>query len=281
MTTPPDNDPHRRWSNVAPLRDDRSQAVLGDLRVSVIMPVLNEAEGLAVTLPLLPRYASEVIVVDGGSADASREVVSEIRPDAAFLEQDGRGKGNALKAGIRVATGDIIVTMDADGSMDPGDIDAAIVLLLEGCHFVKGSRCLPGGGSDDFTAVRKAGNAFLTTVTNRAVGRRFTDITYGFNAYWRAVETLVHDLDEGFEFEIQLAVRAARSGLRTAEVPCYEATRVGGASKLHAVKDGVRILRSIVNEARAGEAHLWHLPDPVRVTGDVDLALIADRDATG
>lgn len=245
------------------------------------MPVLNEAEGLAVTLPLLPQYVSDVIVVDGGSTDASRSVVGEIRPDATFIHQEGRGKGNALKAGIRLATGDIIVTMDADGSMDPHDIDSAIVVLLDGYHFVKGSRCLPGGGSDDFTVVRKAGNAFLTSVTNRAVGRRFTDITYGFNAYWREVETLVHDLDEGFEFEIQLAVRAARSGLRTAEVPCYEATRVGGTSKLHAVKDGVRILRSIVTEARSGSAHHWRLPDPVRVTGDIDLALVADRDATG
>ena len=128
-----------------------------------------------------------------------------------------------------------MVTMDADGSMDPTDINAAIVRLLAGDDFVKGSRCLPGGGSDDFTAVRKAGNSFLTGVSNALVGRHFTDITYGFNAYWRGMSHQIHDLAEGFEFEIQLAVRAARSGLRTSEVACHEATRVGGASKLHAI----------------------------------------------
>jgi glycosyltransferase involved in cell wall biosynthesis len=247
----------------------------------VVLPTLNEVHGLQVTLPGLPSYASEVIVVDGGSTDGSPEVVGQLRPDALLLSQDGRGKGNALKTGIRAATGDIIVTMDADGSMDPGDIHAAVGRLLQGHHFVKGSRCLPGGGSDDFTPVRKAGNSFLTGVANAAVGGRFTDITYGFNAYWREVQGLVGDLAEGFEFEIQLAIRAARSGLRTSEVACHEATRVGGASKLHAVKDGWQILRAILSEARAGEPHRWHLPEPRAAVAEVDFALMANRDAVG
>ncbi len=274
--------PERRRSVVEPLRDRRAFPDLGDLTVTVVFPALDEAEGLEATLPVVPSYVHEVIVVDGGSRDKSLDVVRRLRPNAVVIHQDGRGKGNALKLGIRAATGDIVVTMDCDGSMDPLDINAAIARLLAGDDFVKGSRCLPGGGSDDFTAVRKAGNSFLTGVTNRLVGRHFTDITYGFNAYWREMGHQVHDLAEGFEFEIQLAVRAARSGLRTSEVPCHEATRVGGASKLHAVRDGWRILRSIVHEVRSGHR------SPLRPVAGVfpardlaDTELIVDRDAVG
>lgn len=279
MTITSETHVERRRSDLAPQLGETRESTLGGLTVSVIMPILNEEAGLEATLPHLPRYITEVIVVDGGSTDRSIDVLARIRPDTLLLRQDGRGKGDALKTGIRAATGDIIVTMDADGSMDPRDIDAAMERLLQGDHFVKGSRCLPGGGSDDFTPIRKAGNAFLTGVTNAAVGRKFTDITYGFNAYWRSVEDLVHDLADGFEFEIQLAVRAAQAGLRTSEVACHEATRVGGASKLHAVRDGWRILRSILSEARSGEHHRWHLPEPQSAPGGGEFApsALADR----
>ncbi len=280
MTMTPTTDAVQRGATVVvPLRRARHARRLTTPSVTVVLPVLDEAAGLAATLPLIPDYVTEIIVVDGGSTDASVVVVHEILPDAVVLTQAGRGKGDALKTGIAMAGGDIIVTMDADGSMDPRDIDAAIELLLQGDHFVKGSRCLPGGGSDDFTPVRRAGNAFLTSATNAMVGRRFTDITYGFNAYWREVSPLVEDLADGFEFEIQLAVRATRSGLRTAEVPCHEATRVGGATKLHAFKDGWRILKAIVTEAQSGPRHHWHMPDRLISPGPTDSDLLVDRDA--
>ena len=235
MTITSETHVERRRSDLAPQLGETRESTLGGLTVSVIMPILNEEAGLEATLPHLPRYITEVIVVDGGSTDRSIDVLARIRPDALLLRQDGRGKGDALKTGIRAATGDIIVTMDADGSMDPRDIDAAMERLLQGDHFVKGSRCLPGGGSDDFTPIRK--------------------------------------------FEIQLAVRAAQAGLRTSEVACHEATRVGGASKLHAVRDGWRILRSILSEARSGEHHRWHLPEPQSAPGGGEFApsALADR----
>lgn len=230
-------------------RQAPGRSTLEDFTVSVVMPVLNEVDGVRAVLPHLPDYVDEVIVVDGGSSDGTAEAVRKIRPDARVVPQKGRGKGNALKAGLGLATGDMIVTMDADGSMDPSDIHRALAKLLEGCDFVKGSRSLAGGGSDDFTRIRRAGNAFLTGVSNQLFGKSYTDITYGFNAYWSGVVIDVEELGDGFEFEIQIAVRAAKAGLQIDEVACFESSRVGGTSKLHAVRDGWQILRVLLAEA--------------------------------
>jgi glycosyltransferase involved in cell wall biosynthesis len=220
-----------------------------DVKVSLVIPALNEAEGLAVVLPQIPSLVDEVIVVDGGSVDETLQVIRSLCPSAVRVRQRGRGKGNALKAGLAEATGDIVVTMDADGSMSPADIVPAVGALLDGCDFVKGSRALEGAGSGDFSPLHRMGNWALTTLSNVVFDAGYTDITYGFNAYWRRVMLNAETLSDGFEFEIQAAIRAARSGLSTAEVPCYEAPRSGGASKLSPMKDGWAIARILAVEA--------------------------------
>jgi glycosyltransferase involved in cell wall biosynthesis len=219
------------------------------ISVSLVIPTLNEADGLREILPRLPDLISELIVVDGGSTDGSCAVVAELRPDALVLGQEGRGKGNAIKDGLAIARGDIIVTMDADGSMRPEDIPRFIERLLDGHDFVKGSRELPGAGSDDFTLVRRMGNTGLTWVANRIFGTHYTDLTFGFNAYWRRALRNPECLADGFQFEIQAAVRAGKAGLRTSEVSTHEDARVGGHSKLNAMSDGWKILKLIVGEA--------------------------------
>jgi glycosyltransferase involved in cell wall biosynthesis len=235
-------------------------------RVSLVVPTLEEARGVRRVLPALPCWLDEVIVVDGGSMDGTERVVAEVLPSARVIRQQSRGKGGALKEGIRSATGDIVVTMDADGSMDPGDIEPAVRALMDGADFVKGSRELPGGGSADFTRFRRLGNRGLTTVANVLFGQRWTDITYGFNAYWRSIIVDLDVLSDGFEFEIQAATRASRTGLRTAEVSCYEAPRVGGSSKLHPCRDGWYILRLLIAEAHP------RTPTSFRSTADWHLA---------
>jgi glycosyltransferase involved in cell wall biosynthesis len=232
-------------STTRPIGNDGAAAP----RVSLILPALDEAEGLRVVLPRIPDVVDDVIVVNGPSTDDTLEVVRALRPDALVVRQSGRGKGNALKHGLAVADGDIIVTMDADGSMQPEDIALFVRKLLDGADFVKGSRSLPGGGSSDFTLIRRIGNDGLTRLANAIFGAAYTDITYGFNAYWRSTIRHLGQLADGFEFEIQAAVRATTVGMRTAEVPTHEPARVGGVSKLNPISDGIAILRVLLMEA--------------------------------
>jgi hypothetical protein len=218
--------------------------------VSVVIPTLNEAANLP---HVITRVAQEyeVIVVDGGSTDDTMQVARDLRPDAIVMRQPGQGKGDALFAGFRVARGDIIVTLDADGSQNAGEIESFVAALVAGADFAKGSRLIAGGGSADFTRLRAAGNRALGMAANVIHGTAYTDLTYGFNAFWRhCVPYLVNDA-AGFEGETIMCIRAARAGLRTAEVVCYEDHRIHGESNLRTFRDGWRILRLLVNERRS------------------------------
>jgi len=234
-------------------------------KVSIIVPARNEARNLEVVLPTLPADA-EIIVVDGHSKDDTEAVVALLRPDAKFVQQTRRGKGNALAVGFAEATGDIIVMFDADGSADPVEIDRFVAALMSGADFAKGSRVLTGGGSSDITWLRDTGNKALTLLTNVGFRTRYTDLCYGYNAFW--VDVLPHlDLPlphpvsgdmlwgDGFEIETLINCRVAAAKLRVVEVPSVELLRLFGASNLHAVKDGFRVLKTIGTEWRRARLH--------------------------
>ena len=155
--------------------------------VSVVIPTLNEERNLPHVFAKLPDGITEVIVVDGGSVDRTVAVARELRPDVVIVQQTRTGKGNALACGFAACTGDIIVMIDADGSTDPGEIPAFVDALIAGADFVKGSRFDKGGHSHDITALRKVGNDGLNIVVNVLFGTRFTDLCYGYNAFWRRV----------------------------------------------------------------------------------------------
>ena len=225
-----------------------SELATHPLKVSVVIPALNEAENLPHVLPRIPHWVHEVILVDGYSTDDTVAVGQAIWPGIRIVMQEGKGKGAALRTGFAAATGDIIVMLDADGSTNPAEIPAFIGALLAGADFVKGSRFLQGGGTSDMTLFRRLGNWGFTMGVRILFGGSFSDLCYGYNAFWRKV---LHALEldaEGFEIETMMNVRALYSGLRVAEVPSFEADRVYGVSNLRTLPDGWRVLKTIFSE---------------------------------
>ena len=216
--------------------------------ITVVIPTLNEAANLPHVLPLIPDFVDEVVLVDGHSADATVAVARAIRPDIRVVLQERRGKGNALACGFAAASGDIIVMLDADGSTDPNEIPQFVAALLAGSDFAKGSRYADGGSSTDLTRLRSAGNKALALAVNVLFRTRYTDLCYGYNAFWRHCLPYMNVTCDGFEVETLINVRIARAGLTVTEVGSVEHPRLHGESKLNALRDGFRVLGTILRE---------------------------------
>ena len=221
--------------------------------VSVIIPARNEAANLPHVFGTLPPWIDEVVLVDGHSVDDTVAVTRALCPKAKVITQPGRGKGDALHAGFAAATGDILVMIDADGSTDGTEIIRFVSALVAGADYAKGSRFSSSGSSDDITGVRRYGNRLLSVLVNWMFGTHFTDLCYGYNAFWaRHLGAIEVSSCPGFEVETLMNIRAAKAGLKIYEVPSHESPRIFGASNLHAVRDGWRILKVIMREWLGG-----------------------------
>jgi hypothetical protein len=223
-------------------------------RVSVVIPTLNEAANIGHVLNRLPDGLHEVILVDGKSRDGTVEVATAARPDIRVFTQPGRGKGDALRTGFAAVTGNLIVMLDADGSADPAEIPSFVEALVAGSDFAKGSRFLEGGGSADITPIRHLGNRILSATVNLLYGTRYTDLCYGYNAFWTRCLPFISLDAPGFEVETLINLRLAEAGMRIAEVPSYEAHRISGESNLNTFRDGLRVFFTIVRESRLDPA---------------------------
>jgi glycosyltransferase involved in cell wall biosynthesis len=259
-----------------------------------VIPTLNEVESLPWVIENLPEWVHELVIVDGLSTDRTENLARSLRPDVVVVHQYQRGKGAALRAGFAAAKGEIVVMIDADGSTDPREMNRFVEALEDGADFVKGSRHTDGGGSADFTWLRAAGNKMFVLAANALYGSRFTDLCYGYCAFWRRhVEDLGLSAD-GFEIETELVLGALKAGLEIREIPSYELERRAGTSNLNAARDGLRVLRTMLgrDQHRPEEAvHFTlrkvHLPvwrtDGVPMDGErrsVDRR-IKSRDITG
>lgn len=231
----------------------------GRFIVSVVIPARNEANNIGFVLDGLPVGIDEVVLVDGNSVDDTIGVARRAYEDIVVVRQTRRGKGNALAAGFIAAKGDYIVTIDADGSMDPAEIPSFIAALDRGAHYAKGSRFIPGGGSDDISRTRHVGNRFLNGLTNLLFRTRYSDLCYGYNAFRRECianfalpdahdDSVEARWGDGFEIETLINVRVAKAKLDITEVPSFELRRRSGESNLRTFRDGTRVLTTILSE---------------------------------
>jgi glycosyltransferase involved in cell wall biosynthesis len=245
--------------------------------VSVIVPTLNEAMNLEHVFNRMPNDLYEVILVDGNSVDDTVEVAKRLRPDIKVVLQNRSGKGNALACGIAASTGDVVVLVDADGSTDAAEIPRYLAALTSGADYVKGSRFIAGGASHDITRIRRIGNWGLNRLVNVLFGTHYSDLCYGYNAFWRCVIPSF-DLNvgepgprlwgDGFEIETLINVRVAQAGFAISEVASVEHARINGVSNLNAWSDGWRVLRTILRErcrSRQRDARPQPLSAPLQI----------------
>ena len=214
--------------------------------VQAIIPTLNEENTIGLVIKHTEYYVDEVLIIDGRSHDNTVEILKD--NGVRYLIQEGIGKGSALRQAFTEATGDMIIILDADGSMLPNEIPRYLKELSLGADVVKGSRFLPEGGSDDLSPIRRIGNRFFIILVNLLYGLNLTDVCYGYMAFTSdAIKKILPELrSDGFDIEAEIIIKAAKLGLDIHEVPSYELNRAFGKSNLKAFRDGLKILKVII-----------------------------------
>lgn len=232
-------------------------------RISVIVPAKNEAANIREILPYLGSFFEAVVVVGEDDQESAR-AAAEALPSAKVVCQTRKGKGNALACGFATANGDVMVTFDIDGSADPHEIPRFVEALTRGADLAKGSRFASGGGSQSITRFRALGNRGLNLLASAMTGTRFTDLCYGFNAFWADQLSVLclPDPDaegpqtgDGFEIETLMIGRFAFAKAIIIEVPSYEYDRYQGKSNLNAIPEGFRVLWTILRERVHGRRY--------------------------
>ena len=191
-------------------------------------------------------FADEILVVDGHSTDKTKEAASKM--GATVILDNGRGKGDGLRQGIKAATGDILVFIDADGSHEAEDIPKLITPITEGkADMVIASRLR--GGSDEFhgtfdNIIRMFGSALVTLAIRKKWNAEITDCENGYRAIRRDIALSLGLKRDDFVIEQEMVVKCLKMGYKLCEVPSHEYERQGGTSKL---------------KTRQGWKFLWHL----------------------
>lgn len=224
----------------------KDSILLKPLSVEVIIPTLNEAQTIGYILDEVGRYANDVLVIDGQSVDGTCAIVKQY--GARMIIQSKRGKGFALREAFKKSKGDIVVMLDADGSMKPSEIPLFIEAIVNGADVAKGSRFLGNSNSEDITWLRYLGNQMFVKLVNLLWSENYTDLCYGFCAFNRsAIEKLSPLLEApNFEIETEIIIKAKKLGLKIVEVPSVELRRRFGKSRLRTIRDGFSIFLTII-----------------------------------
>ncbi|MFD3532432.1 glycosyltransferase family 2 protein [Streptomyces sp. NPDC058664] len=235
-------------SDAHPLRRSTDRAPgSGAGTVSLVLTVRpGGAPGPALG-PLLDQVPSSVrdVVLLGGPAGDDR---SHAGLTVRGLGPWDSARGDVPHAGLLAATGDLVVLMNADGSMSPREIPHYLHYLESGYDFVKGSRFIAGGDFADYPLSRRLGHRALLRVARRLYGQHLTDLWFGFCAFRRSFVDLLDLREDGVELGAELVAHALHYGLRVAEVPSRELPSRHGPSHLRTARDGARILGTLLDE---------------------------------
>lgn len=220
--------------------------------VSVVIPVFNEEQTIGDIITRTKRtmeqmgVSYEVLVVDDGSGDRSAEISQE--KEARVLKEKHQGKGYALRSGFKQANGELIVTLDSDGSHQPEEIPLVLRCIREGrADFVIGSRFFNSNANRaKVPKVNRTGNKLFNDLTGFLTSVKISDSQSGFRAIRSSLIKKMKLGSRGYEVESEMLIKALKMGARVAETPISFDQRTIGVSKLDPIRDGVRILYAIV-----------------------------------
>ncbi|HTQ80449.1 MAG TPA: glycosyltransferase family 2 protein [Thermoanaerobaculia bacterium] len=227
------------------------------MRLSVVIPAYNERATVEELLnrvaraPLPPGVEIEMVVVDDGSKDGTRELLRELEKAAAppfrLIEQPfNQGKGAAIRAGFLAASGDVLLVQDADLEYDPSDYPNLLAPILAGeADVVYGSRFL-GGPHRVLFFWHSVGNRLLTTLSNMLTDINLSDMETCYKVFRREVLDARSLCSNRFGIEPELTARFAKGGARIYEVPISYRGRTYAEGKKIGWKDGFSAIWAIV-----------------------------------
>ena len=223
------------------------------MKLSVVIPCYNEVDTLESIVDAVRSSSyqpKEIIVVDDGSTDGSREKLNgpiARKVDRIIFHDKNRGKGAALRSGFAAATGDLVVVQDADLEYDPNEYGRLVQPILEGkADVVFGSRFLGGEPHRVLYFWHSVGNGLLTLVSNMFTNLNLTDMETCYKVFRREVIQGIHIEEDRFGFEPEITAKVARSGARIYEVGISYSGRTYAEGKKIGWKDGLRALYCIV-----------------------------------
>jgi glycosyltransferase involved in cell wall biosynthesis len=217
---------------------------------SVIVPCRNEAASIQSVLRRLREVLpdAEVIVVDDGSTDATARVAAEVAGIKVIRLARNSGKGVALRAGVAAAQGETLVFIDGDGQDDPDDVPRLLAEFAAGARFVNGSKFIGTIETGGISRPNYFGNRFMSWLINLLFGACVTDSQSGFRAVERALVRQWRLTSTQYEIETEMLCKALKAGVAIREVPVTRRARTGGATGFRRVRNGLRILRTILQE---------------------------------